>query len=154
MSTISERIGQLVKTLKMNNNSFAKSLGKPNSTIVNIVDGRSKPGYEILEVILETYPDVNPIWLMTGNGEMFQGMANVTMNGGADLETELRERIKLQNETIAALQYTVELQKRLLNGGNLGKFEGDLFDRLPVGFPNFFGLPTGIVTGTPVSLRG
>ncbi|MDR6195951.1 hypothetical protein [Siphonobacter sp. SORGH_AS_0500] len=154
MTTVNDRIAELVKALRMNNNSFGKSLGRNSTTITNVTEGRSKPGFEILEDILNKYPEVNPTWLMKGTGEMFQKPVTVKANGGSDLESELRERIKLQNETIEALQYTVELQKRLLSSGDMGKLEGVLFDRLPVGNPFFLGLPTGIVTGTPVSLRG
>ncbi|MDQ1085679.1 helix-turn-helix transcriptional regulator [Siphonobacter sp. SORGH_AS_1065] len=150
MTTVNQRMQELIKTLKMNPSSFAKSIGKPHSTIANVTDGRSKPGFDILELILEKYPEINPLWFIRGIGEMFQPMTNVSADGGADVENELRDKIKMQNDTINDLRYTVELQKRLLNGGDLGKFEGDLFDRLPVGFPNFFGLSTGIVTGTPV----
>ncbi|PQA59136.1 hypothetical protein [Siphonobacter curvatus] len=154
MSTINERFAQLIKALKMNNNSFAKSLGRTNTSIANIVDRGSKPGFELLEEIFEAYPEVNPIWLMRGTGEMFQAMTKVAADGGADVEKELRDKIKLQSEMINDLRYTVELQKRLLNNGDLGKPKGTVIDRLPEGFPFFLGLLTGNSTGTPVSLLG
>jgi hypothetical protein len=117
MTTVNERFVQLIKALGMNNNSFAKSLGKTHTTVTNITDSKSKPGFELLETVLEHYPDVNPEWLILGKGEMMRGTASVPSEHGGDaLEAELRERVNLQSQMIADLRYTVELQKRLLEG--------------------------------------
>ncbi len=69
-TTINQRIAILIKELKMNNNSFAKSINKSSSTINYIVEGKTKPGYELLEGIVTTYPQVNAEWLMKGEGEL------------------------------------------------------------------------------------
>lgn len=68
---IASRIESLINALKMNRNTFAKSLNKSFSSIQIIVEGKSKPGYDLLETILLAYPQVNPSWLMKGEGEMF-----------------------------------------------------------------------------------
>ena len=72
MKTIGERIESLIKTLNKNAYNFGKSIDKPNTTIANIITNKSKPGSEILEAILSKYPQVNPEWLITGEGEMFK----------------------------------------------------------------------------------
>ncbi|GAB3761527.1 hypothetical protein [Spirosoma pomorum] len=56
----------------MTNNSFAKSINKSSSTINYIVEGKTKPGYELLEGIVTTYPAVNAEWLMKGEGDMMK----------------------------------------------------------------------------------
>ncbi|MBO9638423.1 MAG: helix-turn-helix transcriptional regulator [Siphonobacter aquaeclarae] len=140
-NTISQRFEELLKHLRLNPNQFSKEIGKPRSTIQVILDGRSKPGFDFLELVLLHFPDINPAWLMTGEGEMFRGMANVSATGGgAALEQELRERIKTQQDMISTLQYTVELQKSILSRQGMGKSEGVILDRFALGNPYFFGL--------------
>lgn len=69
-STIGQRFAQLITALKLSNNAFAKSLGKSSTTINYIVDEKNKPGFDVLEATLNAYPEVNPDWLIKGNGEM------------------------------------------------------------------------------------
>lgn len=73
MNGINERIAQLVQLLSRNKNSFAKALGyNYNTSIENIVGKRqTKPGFDFLNALLRTFPEVNATWLMTGEGEMF-----------------------------------------------------------------------------------
>lgn len=73
---IGKRIESLVTALGLNRNSFAKSLNKSFTTIQIITEGKSKPGYDVLELILTIYPQVNPGWLMKGTGEMFLNSEN------------------------------------------------------------------------------
>lgn len=72
MSGINERIAQLVPLLSPNKNAFAKALGYSyNSMIENIVGKRqSKPGYDFLNALMITFPQVNSTWLLTGEGEI------------------------------------------------------------------------------------
>lgn len=140
-NAIGERMAELIEKLKLNPSQFAKAIGKPRGSVQVLLNGRSKPGFEILTAILEAFPDVNPNWLMMGNGDVFRGTANVTASGGgAALEQELRERIKTQQEMISTLQYTVELQKSILGRQGVGKSEGVILDRFALGNPYFFGL--------------
>lgn len=69
---VNDRIEQVMLHYSLNKNSFSKRIGLTNNvTIGNIVGGRrSKPSYDVLTKIMETFPEVNPHWLMTGEGEM------------------------------------------------------------------------------------
>lgn len=69
-NSVNLRISKLIAALKMSNNAFAKSLQKTSTTINQIVLGRNKPSYDVLEAICEVY-NVNPAWLMRNEGEMF-----------------------------------------------------------------------------------
>lgn len=77
-NSINARLKDLIHALRITNNAFAKSIGRSSTTVQQIVTGRSKPGFELLELIMDTYPNVNPVWLLKGHGEMFlEGTADV-----------------------------------------------------------------------------
>ena len=65
MSGINERIAQLVPLLSRSKFDFAKAMGYTyNSVVENIVGKRqTKPGFEVLNTILKTFPQVNATWL-------------------------------------------------------------------------------------------
>lgn len=44
-------------------------MGLARQTISNYTTGKSEPNWSILNAIIEKY-DINPIWLMTGQGDM------------------------------------------------------------------------------------
>ncbi len=70
MEGINERIKALIDELKVSNYAFAKKINKSSTAINMIVKGDTKPGYEILEAIVEKF-NVNPTWLLTGSETMF-----------------------------------------------------------------------------------
>jgi len=78
MSGINDRIAQLIPHLSPNKNAFSRSMGYHyNSLIENIVGKRqSKPGFDFLNALMKTYPQVNFTWLLTGEGEMFTKSEN------------------------------------------------------------------------------
>ncbi len=71
-STINERIAELIKTLQMNKSGFANSIDKAGATIQTILNGRNKPGFDVIEAIFKKYPQVNRDWLIMGEGPMFR----------------------------------------------------------------------------------
>ncbi len=70
-STIKERILQILKSEDMNYSKFALKLGVQPSSISHIVSGRNKPSLEFLQKVLRKFPNINPLWLIIGDGEMF-----------------------------------------------------------------------------------
>jgi DNA-binding XRE family transcriptional regulator len=69
---VQERIQELIKHLKMNKNSFSISIGIHAQTLHHIISGRrTNPSFEIIEKIVQTYSYINPTWLITGKGSMF-----------------------------------------------------------------------------------
>lgn len=118
--TSGERFKALLEDLGLSNNAFAKKIGVSSTVINGITNEVHKPGPKVLEAVFDQYPDINPEWLIMGKGEMKRGTASVpSERGGEALESELRERINLQTAMISDLRYTVELQKRLLEGKKL-----------------------------------
>jgi len=68
---ISSRIKQIRGNLRQVD--FAKTIGVSKNTVGRWDRGEQKPGYDELVRILEVYPDINPTWLLTGEGVMIRG---------------------------------------------------------------------------------
>ena len=51
---------------------FADEIGVIRSTISHIINGRNKPGVDILQKVLSRFPELSAEWLLTGNGKMFK----------------------------------------------------------------------------------
>lgn len=64
---ISDRIASIIKSQGLTNAAFADSIGVQRSNISHILSGRSKPGLEFLQKVLQKYPRVNASWLVTGS---------------------------------------------------------------------------------------
>ncbi|WP_051718689.1 helix-turn-helix transcriptional regulator [Hymenobacter sp. IS2118] len=70
---IDQRFGQLIQQFGLTKNSFAISLGKTASVVQHLIDGRNKPGYDLLCRVFEVYPNVSRDWLLLGRGPMLVG---------------------------------------------------------------------------------
>lgn len=119
--TINTRIKELIAYLKTSNNAFAKSISKTSTTINQITMGKSKPGFEVLEAICETYPAVNPTWLLRGEGEMYltsESVSNIEKAPDQYLQdhvkqlessfTQLAQQLAVKDRQIDGLQRTVD----------------------------------------------
>ena len=67
-----ERLEMLIEALGHNKNSFSKEIGLDNNVVIGrlVKEIGRKPSFEILARILKTFPEVNPSWLILGQGEM------------------------------------------------------------------------------------
>lgn len=122
MESINERVSSLIKATGLSTNAFAKKLGKPQSSVAVIADGRSKPGFELLELICSTYPEVSRDWLLMGEGEMYRKDSSTNLPEDdylkdhiVNLEESFRRlsdrfdnELLAKNQQIAGLQRTVD----------------------------------------------
>ena len=67
---IDQRFTQLIQQFGLTKNAFAMSLGKTASVVQHLIDGRNKPGFDLLCKIFEIYPNVSRDWLLLGRGPM------------------------------------------------------------------------------------
>lgn len=70
---INNRIKELVNQLSDGNISeFSSMIGVTNNVTINrIVKEKNNPGYNVIVAILQNIRNVNPYWLLLGEGEMF-----------------------------------------------------------------------------------
>ena len=69
---LSDRIKQFIDYKNITVNKFSISVGASNSYFNKILRDNNSIGSDRIEKILRTYPEINPIWLMLGEGEMLQ----------------------------------------------------------------------------------
>ena len=67
-----DRILKLIKEERITAAEFADKLGVQRSSVSHILNGRNNPGYSFIQKIMEVYPAVNPRWLLTGNGAIYE----------------------------------------------------------------------------------
>lgn len=66
-----ERLNQIIEQKGLTATKFATLIGVNASTISHILAGRNKPGFDIINNIAKTFPDISLSWLITGNGSMY-----------------------------------------------------------------------------------
>lgn len=72
MDTINLRITQFAQAMGMNPNQFAREVGyKRPDNIYNVLAGRTKPSWEMLEAIARRFEALDTNWLLRGTGHMF-----------------------------------------------------------------------------------
>lgn len=74
METVNKRIGQLIEHLKITAYEFSKKMGNSRpDTLYNLLNNEdSQPSTKTLNKIKDNFPEVNYVWLLTGEGEMLK----------------------------------------------------------------------------------
>jgi hypothetical protein len=76
-SSVGQRFSQLIQALGMSKNAFAISLDKTATVIQHLVDERNKPGFDLMNKVVDVYPNVSIEWLLRGKGPMLLNEAIV-----------------------------------------------------------------------------
>ena len=69
---ILQRIKQYLDYRGIATSAFEKSIGMGNASFGKSLKSGGTIGANKLEIILKTYPELNPTWLITGEGEMLK----------------------------------------------------------------------------------
>ena len=67
--TVKERIIAFIKRKKLNVYTFERAAGLANGYVSQL---KTQPSPQKLRAILEAYPDLNKVWLLTGEGAMLK----------------------------------------------------------------------------------
>ena len=63
---IKKRLALILKQQHLTPSAFADRIGANRSSISHVLSGRNKPSLDLLEKIVQHFPDVNSYWLLTG----------------------------------------------------------------------------------------
>lgn len=69
--TINERLKFLIEKYGMSVRAFSAAMGATDTNTRNYIDRGSKPNAEYLGKLLKRFNDINPTWLLLGEGEPF-----------------------------------------------------------------------------------
>ena len=102
--TVKERLREFIKYKEISERAFCRKIGV-SSTYVNSIRTSIQP--DKLKSITDNYPELNPIWLLTGEGEMIitGNINNIKGNGNTAVAGNGN---KVTHNDIAGL---IELQK-------------------------------------------
>lgn len=78
--SVKERLREFIKYKKISERAFCREIGVSMSYVNSIRTGIQP---DKMKVIAEKYPELNPMWLLTGDGKMIQSgnMNQVSGNG-------------------------------------------------------------------------
>jgi len=112
LQLVKERFRSIRKEMKLNQEVFGINLGTNQVSITEIENGRKNPGMDIL-LNLRTKYNINLNWFIAGIGpEKCEPPKDETHK--PDIEGGYKALLESKNETIEALRFVIETQKRLL----------------------------------------
>lgn len=112
-----ERLKRFISEMNLTNAAFEKSLGLSNGYINSMRKGL---GYDKLELLSNTYVDLNIGWLLTGEGKMLNSEDNLIDGVVEDSDADLlvRQRINyllnIKNESISSISEKIGINKLIL----------------------------------------
>jgi len=122
--TIGERLKSYLAYKNITATEFEKSICVANGFVSNAIKGSRAMGSDKLAKMLETYEDLNLIWLLSGKGNMINPIKDVSINNDIEDKTESIEInlndnigfeiVSLLKKQLADKEYIIELQKQLL----------------------------------------
>lgn len=112
-----EIIIKLLEYSKLNVKQFSEKLGmKRGQAIYDIMSGKTKRISEKLaNQIISEFPEINKVWLLTGEGEMLKNLALADNQAVALAADEIKDnKISVNtDQTIAILVAELSAQRRL-----------------------------------------
>lgn len=89
------RIKELIKKENTTSAQFASEIGIAASSLHHIVSGRNNPSLEVIQKILERFPELNAEWLINGKGKRHKAIVQgqlfdvpITENKGLNIDSE------------------------------------------------------------------
>ena len=69
---MNQRIQKFLGAENISQSQFADTIGVARASISHILSGRNKPGFDFIEKMSHSYPNLNLEWLITGKGKMYK----------------------------------------------------------------------------------
>lgn len=95
---INDRVRLIMKANGLSSSEFADKIGVKRSNLSHVLSGRNKPGTDFLAKIVDTFPNVNASWLLTGTQR--EGDFQEEVQGRSPEKTETKNSVSQTNEEI------------------------------------------------------
>ncbi len=66
-----DRIIKFIESEQLTAAEFADRIGVQRSSVSHVLNGRNNPGFSFIQKILESFPSINPRWLIIGEGDIY-----------------------------------------------------------------------------------
>ncbi|MFW6370029.1 MAG: helix-turn-helix domain-containing protein [Bacteroidota bacterium] len=115
-----DRIQQIIDYKGISAGDLAELLDVQRSNISHILNGRNKPGAVFIEKFLQTFPDVNARWLLTGEGPMLfhdeakEPSKGVSKPADTTTEEELNPPVRIPEQSPASGEKDKTIEKIVL----------------------------------------
>jgi hypothetical protein len=103
MNNTINRIIQLLPALKMSARQFDLSIGTGNSYTLRMQKNNASVGSNVIERIAKVYPQINLVWLITGQDKMFvKNLLKPEVRTKAEIQYYIDNKLNL-NEILVEL---------------------------------------------------
>lgn len=79
-----DRLKEILLSKNLTAAMFAEKIDVQKSSISHILSGRNKPGFDLISKILRSYPDIDPRWLILGEGSISKTNNPIDTNNKTD----------------------------------------------------------------------
>jgi transcriptional regulator with XRE-family HTH domain len=110
---IGKRIKELIHDLRLSQNEFAQKLDKFPQYISDVVNEKKNPGIDFINKIVDSFPQVNPEWLLNNNGPKFRASIDEVQEPGTPYMNGTT--LKLQDDIIKGLESNVFYLRNKVN---------------------------------------
>lgn len=117
---ILNRLGDYLLYKNLSFNKFEKSLGVSHGSISNAFKRQKNIGSNVIENILNKYPEINAEWLLRGTGEMLNSNDQTNFTKRDLLDKELNDELIQQAAKFFNFKNRNELQEFLNHSTNPG----------------------------------
>ena len=106
MGNISNRIGQIIKDRGISTRAFEQQIGCSNGVISKCINKGTDISSQWVTKIIETFVEINPRWLLTGEGSML-------VDGGAAPPPSVAQTVTNDAGTAQMMQVMLEQAKEI-----------------------------------------
>ena len=89
-----DRLWQFIQYAGLSARQFDLSIGASNGYTLRMKKNHASIGSDVIETILRTYPQLNVVWLLTGEGEMLLPEKQPTFASYEQLPSEKQAEIE------------------------------------------------------------
>lgn len=115
LEAINRRVVKLIELLANSNKEFSDKTGISTVILSHINSGRNKVSLGAVQAILQSFPQVNPEWLISGRGEIYKDKIDHTpiLNISKELEELQQEIEQNMRHNSAKIQHLVSQLRSL-----------------------------------------
>ena len=94
------RIKDIINDEGLNSAQFAGEIGIAPSSLHHIISGRNNPSLDVIQKILQRYPQLNADWLINGKGKKYKNLVQGKLFDIPLEETQKEETIDIIEEEV------------------------------------------------------